>query len=30
MYSELGKMKYSVMLIEQQSEERCVTHIKQS
>lgn len=28
MHNELGKMKYSLMLIEQQSEEHCMTHIK--
>lgn len=28
MRSELGKMKYSLMLIEQQSEEHCMTHIE--
>lgn len=28
MHNELGKMKYSLMLIEQQSEERCMTRIK--
>lgn len=28
MHNELGKMKYSLMLIEQQSEEHCMTHNK--
>lgn len=28
MHSELGRMEYSLMLIEQQSEERYMTHIE--
>lgn len=30
MHSELGRMEYSLMHIEQQSEERYMTHIKYS